>query len=89
MATPGETKRFAKTLVLPDGWDTFRVHLMKGLLRDKFEIPSLREKLLATQDSYLEETNHWRDTFWGVYKGEGNNMLGKLFMEIRSEIMLP
>ena len=46
----------------------------------------LKEKLLATGDAYLEETNHWHDTFWGVCKGKGQNHLGKILMEVREEL---
>lgn len=27
------------------------------------------------------------DTFWGICRGEGENHLGKLIMEVRKEIM--
>jgi hypothetical protein len=31
-------------------------------------------------------SNHWKDTFWGVYNGVGKNMLGKLLMQVREEL---
>ena len=60
---------------------------MKELLRQKFLIPELGQMLLETGNSPLEETNSWGDTYWGVCKGVGKNMLGKLLMEVRNEII--
>ncbi len=34
----------------------------------------------------LIEGNTWRDTFWGIYEGKGENNLGKLLMKIREEL---
>ena len=60
---------------------------MRFLLEQKFnpnQNPDNYEKLIATEDKYLEETNWWGDTFWGKnLKGEGDNNLGKLLMTIR------
>jgi hypothetical protein len=57
---------------------------MRELITLKFADKELRKKLLATGESYLEETNTWRDTFWGVCNGVGENWLGKLLMEERT-----
>lgn len=48
--------------------------------------PELCEKLLNTGDAYIEETNKWGDTFWGVSKGIGENNLGKILMGIRDQL---
>lgn len=56
---------------------------MEELLRLKFADPDLRAKLQATAPGYLEETNNWNDTFWGVCRGRGRNTLGSLLMDIR------
>lgn len=45
----------------------------------------LMQKLMSTGKTQLVEGNNWNDTFWGVYKGEGENMLGKILMEIRDK----
>jgi predicted NAD-dependent protein-ADP-ribosyltransferase YbiA (DUF1768 family) len=34
----------------------------------------------------LVEYNYWGDLYWGVCRGEGENHLGRILMEIRSEI---
>jgi predicted NAD-dependent protein-ADP-ribosyltransferase YbiA (DUF1768 family) len=48
--------------------------------------PELGKKLLETGDRYLEERNWWGDKFWSVYQGEGQNLLGKIIMDIRARL---
>ena len=52
----------------------------------KFSNPYLRNLLLTTGDRYLEETNWWKDDYWGVVNGQGLNKLGLILMKIRDEI---
>jgi len=46
----------------------------------------LAKKFLATGDRYLEETNWWGDKVWGVYRGQGHNLTGKVLMDIRARL---
>jgi hypothetical protein len=65
-------------------WETRQVPTMREVVWAKFsQNAELAEKLLATGDRYLEETNWWGDKIWGVYRGEGQNLLGKIIMETR------
>ncbi len=68
-------------------WDEIKVGVMKGIIRAKAEQHEyVRRKLLATGDRELVE-NSWRDDFWGWGpNGDGQNMLGKLWMEVRAEL---
>jgi len=86
---PGEAKKFPrkKEFSLRSDWDEVKLSVMEDLLRQKFQHPELKEKLLTTGNSHLEETNTWGDVFYGVYNGVGQNHLGRLLMKIRSEIM--
>ena len=61
---------------------------MYQILLDKFTRNiELKNKLKATGTKYIEETNHWKDTYWGVdYKIGGENNLGKILMLIRDLI---
>jgi predicted NAD-dependent protein-ADP-ribosyltransferase YbiA (DUF1768 family) len=59
---------------------------MLSALRIKFKNPELRAMLLTTGDEELIEGNWWRDTYWGVCEGIGQNKLGKLLMQVREEI---
>ena len=68
-------------------WDAVKVGIMRDILRAKADQHEyVRRKLLATGERTLIE-NSWRDAFWGWGpKREGQNMLGKLWMEVRAEL---
>ena len=68
-------------------WADVRVDMMRELLRAKAQQHEyVRRKLLATGDRELIE-NSWRDAFWGWGANrDGQNMLGKLWMEIRADL---
>ncbi len=68
-------------------WERVRVKIMGDILRAKAEQHEyVRRKLLATGNRELIE-NSWRDNFWGWGENrDGQNMMGKLWMEIRAEL---
>jgi hypothetical protein len=68
-------------------WDDVKVDVMLSILRAKAsQHEYVRRKLLATGDRTLVE-NSWRDDFWGWGpQRDGKNMLGELWMKIRSEL---
>lgn len=84
--TPGEAKRLGQHISLRPDWDKAKLNIMKDLLQQKFKHPDLADKLKATGSAYLEETNTWRDTYWGVCNNQGSNHLGKLLMAIRETL---
>lgn len=51
----------------------------------KFSNPYLLNLLLETGDRHLEETNWWKDDYWGVCNSTGLNKLGRILMKIRDE----
>lgn len=68
----------------PTDWDQRKVDVMRQCLAEKFAAGTpLAAKLMATGDQPLVEGNWWGDTFWGVCRGRGQNMLGALLMERR------
>ena len=67
-------------------WEDVKIQVMENGLRLKFQDPTLRKKLLATEDEELVEGNPWGDRYWGVCNGSGKNKLGKLLMKIRKEL---
>jgi ribA/ribD-fused uncharacterized protein len=75
-----------KSLRRPD-WDAAKVDIMRDILRAKAaQHEYVRRKLLATGDRELIEDS-WRDNFWGWGPNrDGQNMLGKLWMEVRAEL---
>jgi ribA/ribD-fused uncharacterized protein len=70
-----------------EAWEARKVPTMREVVWAKFsQNPELANKLLATRDRYLEETNWWGDKIWGVYQGEGQNLLGKIIMDARARL---
>jgi ribA/ribD-fused uncharacterized protein len=85
--TAGQAKKLGRKVEVRADWDNVKCDVMETVLRSKFtRHADLREKLLATGDKYLEETNWWGDTYWGVCRGVGMNMLGCALMKIRREL---
>lgn len=76
-------------LVHPD-WREMRVDVMNRILRAKVsQHEYVRRKLISSGIRELIE-NSWRDDFWGWGPNhDGHNILGKLWMEIRAEIIKP
>jgi ribA/ribD-fused uncharacterized protein len=68
-------------------WNTVKVDVMRQILRAKVDQHEyVRRKLLQTGDRELVEDS-WRDSFWGWGpQRDGLNMLGKLWMELRSAL---
>ena len=64
--------------------------LISKILEEKFKNPSLRERLLKTDECELIEGNYWHDNFWGMCTCDHckdkakHNHLGKLLMKIRN-----
>lgn len=83
--TPAEAKILGRRVALRPDWEACKVKIMHQLLKLKFETPGLKLRLSQTWPADLEEWNNWGDTFWGIYKGKGRNMLGKLLMIIRDD----
>lgn len=52
-----------------------------------FQNKDLSERLIATGDAYLEETNTWHDTVWGVCNGIGTNWLGQILSLVRLDLI--
>lgn len=67
-------------------WDKIKLSIMKDILRAKVEQhPYVKKKLLESGDKELIEDS-WRDAYWGWGPNkDGENHLGKLWMEVREE----
>ncbi|MEO1528481.1 MAG: NADAR family protein [Planctomycetota bacterium] len=87
--TPKEAKNLGQSRKQPlrSDWEDVKVDVMRRALRAKFGTHThLRNELLDTGDEELVEDSP-SDYFWGCGKlGGGQNMLGKLLMEIRHEL---
>jgi ribA/ribD-fused uncharacterized protein len=85
--TPKKSKSLGRKVKIREDWEMVKLDIMLKLSLEKFtRHTDLGSLLIETEDSYLEETNLWRDTFWGVYNGKGENNLGKILMKVRDII---
>jgi ribA/ribD-fused uncharacterized protein len=86
--TGREAKKFGRKVKLRDDWNDVRLQIMGEVVLTKFVVnKDLRDKLIATGQRELIEGNTWRDTFWGVCNGKGENHLGKILMEVRAMLI--
>lgn len=84
--TPGQAKRMGGKGG-PD-WHERKVAVMNGLVAQKFKShPELCGKLCATAGREIVEGNTWGDTFWGMCGGTGQNVLGKILMAVREDLL--
>lgn len=85
-----EAFRFAQSFkhMQLENWDAVKVGVMRDILRAKAaQHEYVRRKLLATGERLLVEDS-WRDPFWGWGPNrDGQNMLGKLWMDVRAELL--
>jgi len=70
-------------------WDSVKLQIMKEILREKVaQHPYVKKKLIESGDKELIEDS-WRDDFWGWGPNkDGANHLGRLWMEVRAEVLL-
>ena len=87
-ATPKEARTLGQSrkFKLREGWDSLREEVMLSALRIKFGNPAARELLLSTGSRMLVESSPF-DYFWAAGQdGSGQNKLGHLLMQVRSEL---
>lgn len=70
-------------------WNKNKVELMRSLVFQKFQNnPELRKMICEMEGYKLSERNSWGDTFWGTNeKGEGENQLGQILMNVRDKLL--
>ena len=94
-ATPGKAKRLGRHVLLRPDWENVKDEAMEEFVSRKFQIPELRDKLLATGDANLVEGNTWHDNYWGICTCskcinspvvDGKNKLGTILMKVRDSI---
>jgi len=90
----GLAKKRGRTIKLRPNWEEKKIHIMRDLLIQKFNQEPFKTKLLKTEDAMIIEGNYWHDNIWGqcycnkkCKNIEGQNWLGRLLMDIRSEII--
>jgi ribA/ribD-fused uncharacterized protein len=82
--TPSEAKKAGKVIVLRPNWEKIKDKIMYDINMVKYAShPHLAAALKETGNKLLIEDNWWNDRHFGVYLGVGQNVLGKILMEIR------
>ncbi|XP_030535737.1 riboflavin biosynthesis protein PYRR, chloroplastic isoform X3 [Rhodamnia argentea] len=92
--SPEEAARMGRSLqrqhpdLVRSDWESVKIDVMYRALKSKFSIyPHLNNMLLSTTGSVLVEASP-HDLFWGGGReGEGLNYLGRLLMQLRSELL--
>lgn len=85
--TAFDAKRLGNKVPLRANWnEETRLKTMFDLLVQKFQSEPYKTNLLNTGERYIEETNTWGDTFWGVCDDRGTNHLGRMIMKIRTNL---
>ncbi len=79
-----EAKRRGRKVKLRDDWEKRKVGFMLFWLRKKFADGGMKKRLVGVKGPLVEE-NDWGDRYWGVCGGVGENMLGRLLEQVRSE----
>ena len=70
------------------GWKDFRrVYMTRALYTKSLMYPEVKAYLLATTDELISETSSY-DYYWGIGRDQrGENMLGKVWMDIRKKLV--
>ncbi len=85
--TPGRAKQMGKHVDLRKNWHELKLPIMRDLVILKFKHIDLAVKLVDTMPCVLVEGNNWGDEYWGMCNGHGANNLGRLLMEVRTELL--
>ena len=81
-----QAKYLGRQVNLRPDWTDTKLELMYKIVKAKFvQHPDLAEKLIAIKEPIVE-TNYWKDYYWGVCYGVGENNLGKILMRVRDEL---
>lgn len=77
----------SRNIKIRSDWEEVKIDVMRTAVRAKImEHNELQKLLLGTGDEPIVEAAG-RDYFWGIGKdGSGKNWLGKILMEVRSEL---
>lgn len=83
---PSIAKKLGRGVEMRPDWEAVKEELMCDFIRKKFESPFLADLLIKTEDSELIFGNTWNDRVWGICRGTGENLLGKILMKVRQEL---
>lgn len=92
---PSSAKKLGRTCSIRPDWEKVKEDIMYQLVFRKFkQNKKLRNKLFKTTGAILVEGNTWHDNEWGncycIHCSHivGKNMLGKILVNVRRNLML-
>lgn len=86
--TPSVSKKLGRSVPLRSDWESIKLEVMEKALRAKFNHQTPDGIKLMTTEGELVEWNNWGDKVWGkTLDGQGDNLLGKMLMSIREEML--
>lgn len=80
-----QAKKLGQQVQLRPDWEEKKINLMFCVLTCKFEQNQFLRVRLSQIKGDIIEDNTWNDRFWGVWKGVGENHLGKLLTNLRDK----
>lgn len=84
---PSKAKKKGRWVHLRPDWEDVKEDYMYEIVKRKFtQNEDLKKALLNTGNTPLIEGNTWGDTEWGIYKGRGKNLLGRILVRVRTEL---
>lgn len=78
-----QAKKLGRQVNLRADWEQIKVDCMKSIVKAKFDQNRILKLRLISLKECIIEDNTWNDTFWGVCNGIGDNVLGKILMDLR------
>lgn len=89
--SPGEAKRYGRSLELCPGWDEMKVRVVLFGLGQKFAPYSPYAAQILAHTDEMVEWNTWHDLHWGRctcsrHNSAGENRLGRLLAFVRQEL---
>lgn len=90
---PNKAKALGRNVSLRRDWDDIKLAIMRNIVHAKFKQNTyLANKLIKTGNMEIIEQNYWHDNIWGdcdcnrCKNKPGKNELGKILMELRTEL---
>ena len=87
---PSTAKKKGRNVTLRHDWEKIKANVGEMIFINSDNDPcgcnDKAGRKLDTGDKELVEGNVWNDVYWGVCRGRGKNMLGKILMKVRKEL---
>lgn len=83
---PKDVYTFGQKSPQRNDWHNTKYFIMKMLLKERFLNENLRQLLINTGNSFIT-MNNTITPYWGIVGGAGENIYGKLLMQLRTNFL--